>query len=211
MNFIKNLFNFQRTSLTKNIKTPYRNLFIQTETTPNINSLKFKPGVDVQKYKKRQLEIKLGLIKGVEGVFFGPDFVSVNKYDDVNWAHIKPDIYASLMEFFSNDVYVLGEGEGEQRESSIGEEDSEVVLMIKELLDTRIRPAVNDDGGDVEFVSFKDGILQLKMLGSCKGCASSSVTLKQGIEGMMKVIIIVLRLALYSRSTRGATSGNRTR
>jgi Fe-S cluster biogenesis protein NfuA len=83
--------------------------------------------------------------------------------------------------------------------------------MIKELLDTRIRPAVNDDGGDVEFVSFKDGILQLKMLGSCKGCASSSVTLKQGIEGMMKVIIIVLRLALYSRSTRGATSGNRTR
>jgi Fe-S cluster biogenesis protein NfuA len=176
-------------------------MFIQTESTPNDDSLKFIPGVEVMKEGSAEfldtrsalaspLAIRLMGIEGVRGVFFGPDFVTVSKDSENTWAVIKPEIYSILMEFFSSGQPLFRSEEEREaagpQDTRILDTDSDTVAMIKELLQTRVRPAIMEDGGDIEYRDFTDdGIVQLKLKGSCRGCESSAVTLKSGIERMM--------------------------
>ncbi|CAG8545399.1 6622_t:CDS:2 [Ambispora gerdemannii] len=173
-----------------------RTMFIQTQTTPNQDSLKFIPGVPVMpeggtaeflsghSASTSPLAKKLFRIEGVRGVFFGPDFITISKDQDTPWQLMKPDVYANIMDFFATGQPVLTEGQPPS-DTEIQEGDSEVVQMIKELLDTRIRPAIQDDGGDIEYRGFENGIVKLKLRGSCRTCDSSVVTLKNGIENML--------------------------
>ena len=176
-------------------------MFIQTETTPNDDSLKFIPGVDVMTdgsaefLDTRQaiaspLAIRLFGIEGVKAVFYGPDFVTVSKDSENPWAVIKPEIYSILMEYFTSQQPLFRSQEDRDaagpQDTRILDTDSETVAMIKELLDTRVRPAIMEDGGDIEYRGYdEDGIVKLKLKGSCRGCSSSSVTLKNGIENML--------------------------
>lgn len=175
-------------------------MFIQTEATPNENALKFKPGVPVLESGQSTMEIssfdqskcsplarKLFSISGVQNVFFGNDFISVNKSEGIDWADLKPEVFAAIMDFFSTGQKVVFDTE-KLEEVAVDEEgsDPEIILMIKELLDSRIRPAVQEDGGDIEYRGFRDGVVKLMLKGSCRGCSSSTVTLKSGIENMMK-------------------------
>lgn len=176
-------------------------MFIQTESTPNDDSLKFIPGVDVMKDGSAEfldtksalispLAIRLMGIEGVRAVFYGPDFVTVSKDSEVTWAVVKPEVYSILMEFFSSGQPLFRSDEDRDaagpQDTRILDTDSETVAMIKELLVTRVRPAIMEDGGDIEYRDFtEDGIVQLKLKGSCRGCSSSTVTLKTGIERMM--------------------------
>ncbi|KAF8974115.1 hypothetical protein BGZ46_009766 [Entomortierella lignicola] len=179
-----------------------RTLFIQTATTPNQDSLKFIPGVgvmpnsstaeflDARNAMGSPLAKKLFQIDGVRGVFLGPDFVTITKDQDAIWQLMKPDIYSTIMDFFASGQPIISEGaEGEGASTSsdtmILEDDSETVQMIKELLDTRIRPSIQDDGGDIEYRGFDDGVVKLKLKGACRTCDSSTVTLKNGIENML--------------------------
>ncbi|RIA97681.1 scaffold protein Nfu/NifU N terminal-domain-containing protein [Glomus cerebriforme] len=173
-----------------------RTMFIQTEITPNQDSLKFKPGVPVMANGNTAeflsgnsaavspLAKKLFQIEGVRGVFFGPDFITVSKDQDTPWQLMKPDIYANIMDFFSSGQPILTEVQVPS-DTEITDDDSEVVQMIKELLDTRIRPAIQDDGGDIEYRGFDNGIVKLKLKGACRSCDSSIVTLRNGIENML--------------------------
>ncbi|XP_077301180.1 NFU1 iron-sulfur cluster scaffold homolog, mitochondrial-like [Arctopsyche grandis] len=178
-----------------------RNMFIQTQDTPNPNSLKFLPGVKVLEPGQTMdfpnpaaaycspLGKMLFRIEGVKSVFFGSDFVTVTKLDeDVEWRLLKPEIFATIMDFFATGLPILTDVQP-SGDTQIHEDDDEVVQMIKELLDTRIRPTVQEDGGDVLFVDFKDGIVRLKMQGSCSSCPSSIVTLKNGVQNMMQFYI----------------------
>ncbi|CAG8434708.1 7794_t:CDS:2 [Diversispora eburnea] len=177
-----------------------RSMFIQTETTPNQNSLKFIPGIPVMSGNNTAeflsansaatspLVKKLFQIEGVSEVFLGPDFITINKDPETPWQLMKPDIYANIMDFYSS--YSKGEPipiimEAQPSDTEIKDDDPEVVKMIKELLDTRIRPAIQDDGGDIEYRGYKDGIVKLKLKGACRSCDSSVVTLKSGIENML--------------------------
>ncbi|OBZ79966.1 NifU-like protein 5, mitochondrial [Grifola frondosa] len=177
-------------------------MFIQTETTPNDDSLKFIPGVpvmeesntaeflDTRSALKSPLAIRLMGIEGVTAVFYGPDFVTVSKDSETAWSIIKPEIYATLMEFFSAGQPLFRSDEDREaagpQDTRILDTDSETVAMIKELLDTRVRPAIMEDGGDIEYRGFTDdGVVQVKLKGSCRGCDSSTVTLKSGIERML--------------------------
>ena len=184
-----------------------QSLFIQVQTTPNPASLMFIPGrpilpdgsrdfPTVASAKGSPLAKRLFRVQGVKGVFFGSDFITITKGEDTEWALLKPEIFATVSDFFAagNEVVVEddaaagGMGDGDAAGSSHADEDEdEVVLMIRELLDTRIRPAVQDDGGDIEFVNFdhETGIVELRLQGACSGCPSSSVTLKSGIENML--------------------------
>lgn len=178
-----------------------RSMFIQTESTPNEDSLKFIPGVtvmggtgsaeftDTKTAIASPLAIRLMGLHGVRSVFFGPDFVTVSKDSDNPWSLVKPEIYATLMEFFTSKQPLFRSEEDRTKagpeDTRILETDSETVAMIKELLETRVRPAIMEDGGDIEFRGFEDGIVKLKLKGSCRGCDSSTVTLKSGIERMM--------------------------
>ncbi|XP_062995451.1 NFU1 iron-sulfur cluster scaffold homolog, mitochondrial isoform X1 [Elgaria multicarinata webbii] len=177
-----------------------RSMFIQTQDTPNPNSLKFIPGKPV--LESRTIEFtspastycsplarQLFRIEGVKSIFFGTDFITVTKEnEDVNWNLIKPDIYATIMDFYASGLPIITE-EAPRSETAPSEDDDEVVLMIKELLDTRIRPTVQEDGGDVIFKGFEDGIVQLKLQGSCTSCPSSIITLKNGIQNMLQFYI----------------------
>ena len=128
-------------------------------------------------------------IDGVKEVFFGGDFVTVTKSDDYEWSVLKPDVYAAITDFYGSGEPILYDGAAvENRDNVILEDDDEIVAMIKELLETRIRPAVQEDGGDVSFKGFDpdSGIVTLKMLGACSGCPSSALTLKGGIENMLR-------------------------
>ncbi|XP_021194507.3 NFU1 iron-sulfur cluster scaffold homolog, mitochondrial [Helicoverpa armigera] len=178
-----------------------RTMFIQTQDTPNPNSLKFLPGVKVLESGQTMDFPNIGAaqcsplakmifrIDGVKSVFFGPEFVTVTKQDDdVDWRILKPDIFATIMDFFASGLPVIIDAKP-SGDTQINEDDDEIVQMIKELLDTRIRPTVQEDGGDVLFVDFKDGILRLKMQGSCSSCPSSIVTLKNGVQNMMQFYI----------------------
>ncbi|GJJ70878.1 NFU1 iron-sulfur cluster scaffold homolog, mitochondrial [Entomortierella parvispora] len=177
-----------------------RTMFIQTDTTPNQDSLKFMPGVAVMKDGSTAefldarnamgspLAKKLFQIDGVRGVFFGPDFVTITKDQDAVWQLMKPDVYSAIMDFFASGQPIISEGsEGDaiHSDTMIHEDDSETVQMIKELLDTRIRPSIQDDGGDIEYRGFEDGVVKLKLKGACRTCDSSTVTLKNGIENML--------------------------
>ena len=170
-------------------------MFIQTETTPNPDSVKFYPGKTLLESGTRDfpdsrssscspLAKRLFRIEGVKGVFFGSDFITVTKQADALWQVMKPDVYAAMMDFFASGQPLLTE-EKPAGDTAILDEDTEVVRMIKELLDTRIRPSVQDDGGDIEYRGFKGGVVFLKLQGSCTGCPSSSVTLKSGIQNML--------------------------
>ena len=180
-----------------------RSLFIQTEPTPNPDSLKFLPGKpvldgggmgrDFRSFREAQispLAKTLFQTEGVEGVFLAADFITVSKNGEAEWLTLKPQLFASIMDFYASGEPVLGAADGSEPEEDsliIKDDDSEVVQMIKELLDMRIRPSVQEDGGDIKFHGFDEdsGVVTLEMQGSCSGCPSSSVTLKSGIENML--------------------------
>lgn len=173
-------------------------MFIQTEATPNPATLKFLPGRDVLVGEPRDfrdsdsagvspLAAALFEVPGVEGVFLGSDFISVTK-DQAEWSHIKPAILGVIMEHFLSGKPVIGVGTPEvaPTEEFFEPEDSETVEVIKELLSTRVRPAVAMDGGDITFKGFKSGTVYLHMQGACSGCPSSTATLKSGIENLLR-------------------------
>ncbi len=172
-------------------------MFIQTETTPNPASLKFLPGQDVlaagvadfttaDEAASSPLASRLFAIPGVRGVFLGTDFITVTK-DDTDWQHMKPAVLGSIMEHFMSGQPAMREGgESPVSEEFFDADDAETVAMIKELIDTRVRPAVAQDGGDITFQGYRDGIVYLTMRGACAGCPSSTMTLQHGIENLLK-------------------------
>ncbi|KAL6447818.1 hypothetical protein ACFW04_000145 [Cataglyphis niger] len=179
-----------------------RNMFIQTQDTPNPNSLKFIPGVSVlgegctkdfpsaKDAYCSSLAKMLFRIEGVKAVFFGPDFITVTKVDeDVEWKLLKPEIFATIMDFFASGLPIMDETSQPATDTQINADDDEIVQMIKELLETRIRPTVQEDGGDIVFMGFEEGIVKLKMQGSCTNCPSSAVTLRNGVQNMMQFYI----------------------
>ncbi|XP_018403837.1 PREDICTED: NFU1 iron-sulfur cluster scaffold homolog, mitochondrial-like isoform X2 [Cyphomyrmex costatus] len=179
-----------------------RSMFIQTQDTPNPNSLKFIPGVSVlgegctKDFPSAKdaycspLAKMLFRIEGVKAIFFGPDFITVTKLDeDIEWKLLKPEIFATIMDFFASGLPVMDETSQPAADTQINAEDDEIVQMIKELLDTRIRPTVQEDGGDIVFMGFEEGIVKLKMQGSCTNCPSSVVTLRNGVQNMMQFYI----------------------
>ena len=175
-------------------------MFIQTESTPNPATLKFLPGQAVLELgaadfpnadsaTKSPLARRVFAVAGVTGVFLGTDFVTVTKADDVEWQHIKPAILGAIMEHYQSGEPILRDGATTM--TSDGEEffdaaDAETVKTIKDLIETRVRPAVANDGGDITFRGYKDGIVYLAMQGSCSGCPSSTATLKHGIQNLMR-------------------------
>jgi Fe-S cluster biogenesis protein NfuA len=176
-------------------------MFIQTETTPNPATLKFLPGLVVlpegtQDFRSEDeaatrspLATRLFGIPGVNGVFFGHDFISVTK-DGPEWQHLKPAVLGTIMEHFMAGEPVMA-GSGVDTESVkdgefFDEADAEIVVTIKELLESRVRPAVANDGGDITFRGFRDGTVFLAMKGACSGCPSSTATLKHGIQNLLK-------------------------
>lgn len=174
-------------------------MFIQTQSTPNPMSLMFYPGKPVMEVGSADfpnaraamnspLAKSLFGIDGITRVFFGSEFITVTKSEEVSWDFLKPEIFAAIMDFYSSGKPLfLDSNVAASMDTAIHEDDSEIVAMIKELLETRIRPAVQDDGGDIEYRGFDPdtGIVKLKMQGACSGCPSSSVTLKSGIENML--------------------------
>ena len=208
------VFSSPRTSITK---TQRRAIFIQTQSTPNPSSLMFLPGKPVlggegeastssssmnfsnaRESMRSPLAKKLFQIDGVTGVFFGKDFVTVTKSEAFDWDVLKPEVYAKIMDFYASGEPVVDVDDGSSSSSSSNEEDvddpnkildtdSETVAMIKELLETRIKPAVAEDGGDIAFKKFDeaDGLVYVELRGACDGCPSSTVTLKSGIENML--------------------------
>ena len=172
-------------------------MFIQTESTPNPATLKFLPGLAVldsgtadfpapETAAKSPLARRIFAVEGVAGVFLGSDFVTVTKAEAVLWEHIKPAILGAIMEHFQSGAPVI---EGERAESAHAEQDGpdgDIVRQIKELLETRVRPAVAQDGGDITFHGFDRGVVYLHMQGACAGCPSSTLTLKMGIENLLR-------------------------
>ena len=173
-------------------------MFIQTESTPNPATLKFLPGQTVleagtadfptrEAGQSSPLAARIFGVEGVTGVFFGTDFVTVTKADGTEWDHVKPAILGAIMEHFQSGQPVMDEagaaGGGHAEHSG---EDGEIVGQIKELLDTRVRPAVAQDGGDITFHGFERGVVYLHMQGACAGCPSSTLTLKMGIENLLR-------------------------
>ncbi|XP_026198163.1 NFU1 iron-sulfur cluster scaffold homolog, mitochondrial [Anabas testudineus] len=180
---------------------PGRTMFVQTQDTPNPNSLKFLPGRTVLEAGTMNfagprdaycspLARQLFRIDGVKSVFLGPDFITITKSDaNMEWKVIKPDVFAAIMDFFTSGLPVVNEDSKPSADTALSDDDDEVVAMIKELLDTRIRPTVQEDGGDVLYRGFEDGVVKLKLQGSCTSCPSSIVTLKNGIQNMLQFYV----------------------
>jgi Fe-S cluster biogenesis protein NfuA len=171
-------------------------MFIQTEETPNPAALKFLPGREVlesgtagfrtsEDAARSPLARLLFEIDGVAGVFLATDFITVTRADDRNWQTLKPMVLGAIMDHFTSGATALETTEDDAAESN-DEGTEEIVSQIKELLDTRVRPAVAQDGGDIIYRGFKSGTVYLHMRGSCAGCPSSTATLKMGIENMLK-------------------------
>lgn len=176
-------------------------MFIQTEATPNPATLKFIPGRDVltsgtmeftsaDAASRSPLAEKLFAVQGVTGVFYGADFVTVTK-DDSDWQHLKPAILGAIMEHYMSGAPLLADGSAPEGDVSdedefFDDDDAETVDTIKDLIETRVRPAVANDGGDIAFRGFKDGIVYLAMKGACSGCPSSTATLQHGIQNLLK-------------------------
>ena len=172
-------------------------MFIQTESTPNPATLKFLPGQAVlaagtadfptkEAGQNSPLASRLFGVESVTGVFFGPDFVTVTKKETADWNHIKPAILGVIMEHYQSGQPDMGEEAQNSGHKEHTGEDGEIVSQIKELLDTRVRPAVAQDGGDITFHGFERGIVYLHMQGACAGCPSSTITLKMGIENLLR-------------------------
>jgi len=166
-------------------------MFVQTERTPNPNSLKFLPGKIVSKSgsfeinreeeTNNELVKNLLSVKGIEGIFLGKDFISINKYNDIPWDDIKHIVISLINDFYSSgNEYVIDK-------SLIADEETsdELEKRIKKLLNEKIRPAVARDGGDIKFKEFKNGIVKVELQGSCSGCPSSTLTLKQGVQNLL--------------------------
>lgn len=175
-------------------------MFIQTESTPNPATLKFLPGQAVlqagtadfpslEAAETSPLAKRLFGVEGVVGVFFGPDFVTVTKDDAQDWTYIKPAILGAIMEHYQSGAPVMDDESGTVGHAEHDGPDAGLVKQIKELLDTRVRPAVAQDGGDITFHGFDRGIVYLHMQGACAGCPSSTMTLKSGIENLLKHFI----------------------
>ncbi len=173
-------------------------MFIQTESTPNPATLKFLPGQTVletgtadfptaEGAEQSPLAERIFKVQGVSGVFFGNDFVTVTKADGTDWDHLKPAILGAIMEHFqSGKPIMIGAATAPSGHAEHSGEDAEIVGQIKELLDTRVRPAVAQDGGDITFHGFERGVVYLHMQGACAGCPSSTITLKMGIENLLR-------------------------
>lgn len=168
-------------------------MFIEFEETPNPNTLKFLPGRPVlgrgtRDYKTREdaarspLALRLFDIKGVEGVFLAGDFVSVSKGEAAEWDELKPAVLTALMEHYTAGFPIIED----EAAGPVAGEGSEIERQIVEILETRVKPAVAMDGGNIEFVEFIDGVVYLRMEGACAGCPSSTMTLKHGIENLLK-------------------------
>ena len=173
-------------------------MFIQTEATPNPATLKFLPGrevmgegrvadfADAEAAAASPLARRLFEVEGVSGVFFGSDFITVTKAEG-EWQHLKPALLGAIMEHFTSGAPILYEARsGSDVHAAHEGDDAEIVEQIKELLDTRVRPAVAQDGGDITFQGFENGVVFLTMKGACSGCPSSTATLKGGIENLLK-------------------------
>jgi len=180
-------------------------MFIQTEATPNPATLKFLPGRDVlpaelnvatanfpdaEAAKASPLATRLFAVSGVEGVYLGSDFITVTKAASRDWTELKPALLGAIMEHFMAGLPVMNADADATSAPAADEQydpaDREIVLQIKELIDTRVRPAVAQDGGDIVFRGFERGVVYLHMQGSCAGCPSSTATLRYGIENMLK-------------------------
>ncbi len=177
-------------------------MFIQTEATPNPATLKFIPGRTVldtgtmefanpEAAARSPLATRLFGVPGVTGVFYGSDFVTVTKADG-DWQHLKPAILGAIMEHYMSGAPLLADGSAgndealDEEDEFFNEADAETVATIKDLIETRVRPAVANDGGDITFRGFKDGIVYLNMKGSCAGCPSSTATLQHGIQNLLR-------------------------
>ncbi|HXW26380.1 MAG TPA: NifU family protein [Xanthobacteraceae bacterium] len=172
-------------------------MFIQTEATPNPATLKFIPGRPVLEHgtldmrdraeaANSPLAERLFDISGIGGVFLGADFIAVTKTDG-DWQQLKPAILGAIMEhFMSGSPIVLADGHAGAADEFFADEDAETVATIKELIETRVRPAVANDGGDITFRGYKDGVVYLAMKGACSGCPSSTATLRHGIENLLR-------------------------
>ena len=177
-------------------------MFIQTEATPNPATLKFIPGrmvldAGTLEFTSREaaarspLAEKLFDVPGVTSVFYGSDFVTVTK-DESDWQHLKPAILGAIMEHYMSGAPLLADGTvasdeaADEEDEFFSDDDAETVATIKDLIETRVRPAVANDGGDITFRGFKDGIVYLNMKGSCAGCPSSTATLQHGIQNLLK-------------------------
>ena len=166
-------------------------MFIQTESTPNPNSLKFLPGKTVSNYGSFEITKKdetnnelirnLLSVNGIEGLFLGKDFLSINKYDNVSWDEIKHIVISLINDFYSSGKEcIIEKGLIEDVENL-----KEIEKKIVKILDQKIRPAVAKDGGDIRFKEFKDGVVKVQLQGSCSGCPSSTMTLKQGVQNLL--------------------------
>jgi len=171
-------------------------MFIQTEATPNPATLKFLPGrlvmgsgtadfASPDSAGRSPLAAALFDLPGVARVFLGGDFITVTKSDVTAWQSLKPQVLAAIMDHFVAGRAII-EGDEDALAEDVAPEDEEIVAQIKELLDTRVRPAVAGDGGDIVFRGYRDGIVRLHMQGACSGCPSSSATLRHGIENMLR-------------------------
>ncbi|MFC7735457.1 NifU family protein [Roseomonas sp. GCM10028921] len=173
-------------------------MFIETEATPNPATLKFLPGqpvmgdrgtadfVSPETAARSPLAERLFQLDGVARVFLGADFVTVTKTNGADWGDLRPQVLGALMEHAMAGRPILAGDEAEDDAEDTDPADAEVVAQIKELLDTRVRPAVAGDGGDIVFRGFRDGIVRLRMQGACSGCPSSRATLKHGVENMLR-------------------------
>jgi Fe-S cluster biogenesis protein NfuA len=172
-------------------------MFIETEGTPNPATLKFLPGRDVlgvatadyateAAAERSPLATALFQLPGVTRVFLGADFVTVTKAEHIEWQSLRPEVLGTIMDHFVAGHPMLLDGAHEAVDEDVLPQDAEVVAQIKDLLDTRVRPAVAGDGGDIVFRGFREGVVKLHMQGSCSGCPSSRATLKHGIENMLK-------------------------
>ena len=166
-------------------------MFVQTEVTPNPNSLKFLPGkivsaqgsFEVTKKEETNNELIRNLlaINGVEGIFLGKDFISINKYDDISWDEVKHIVISLINDFYSSGKECVIEKELNEGIKNL----KEIERKIIKILDEKIRPAVAKDGGDIKFKEFKDGVVKVQLQGSCSGCPSSTMTLKQGVQNLL--------------------------
>ena len=176
-------------------------MFIQTEATPNPATLKFIPGRIVidggameftspEAASRSPLAERLFEVPGVTGVFYGSDFITVTKKDG-DWQHLKPAILGAIMEHYMSGAPLLAEGLAAAGDADefFDAADAETVATIKELIETRVRPAVANDGGDITFRGFKDGVVYLNMKGACSGCPSSTATLRHGIQNLLRHFI----------------------
>ena len=166
-------------------------MFVQTEITPNPNSLKFLPGKNVSNMgsfevtqkdqTNNELVKNLLSINGVEGIFLGKDFISINKYDDTSWDEIKHIVISLINDFYSSGKECVVENTLIENNKNLKDIEKKIV----KILDEKIRPAVAKDGGDIKFKEFKDGIVKVQLQGSCSGCPSSTMTLKQGVQNLL--------------------------